>query len=488
MSPSQLARLCRFPALVARWIAVELIGFVAWIPLGLWTCSASCGMQILPAESDLASAEALCREYLESDDDLLRSRLSRRLEAYDGEIELVIAALSRRRLVPLKAGYHPELTFVSPAMQEKYPNDLLYFIVPDSYDQKKPTGLIVFLHGGGLNTSRDAAMYTMQLPDSDSSSPSDFRSGRMLAATGMITVGPSAPGKGKSAYRWCLKESEQYILDVIEDSKSRFNIDPDRIFLLGHSMGGFGAFHHALKQPDRFAAIIVSSGAWDCGFWPVLRGTPMCIVQGRHDAEKGSRWHYTDVAYARRTVDIFQRERLEYTYFEHDGTHGFSENRADIARYFDSAKQLQRDPYFPHIALATPQGFTWSYLNRVRHNRWLSIDETLDGKIEVDELDSQGEDFDEWRLVHRRSPHDGASLEANNRGNNEFEVIARNIKKFTVWLHPQMIDMNTPIVIAVNGREQFRGLVKPSLTIALQSYERRHDWGMIYPIKVTLPN
>ncbi len=470
-----------------RWITTEWIGLVAWMPLCLWACSACWGLEFPPTELDVASAEALCREYLESDDDQLRSRISRQLAAYDGKVELVVATLKRRSFVPLKSGYHAELAFVSSAMQEKYPKDLLYFIVPDNYDEKKPTGLIVFLHGGGLNTSRDAAMYTMQLPDSDSS-PDEFQSGRMLEATGMITVGPSAPGKGKSAYRWCLQESEQYIADVIEDSKSRFNIDPDRVFLLGHSMGGFGAFHHALKQPDRFAAIIVSSGAWDCGFWPVLRGTPMCIVQGRHDAEKGSRWHYTDVAYARHTVEILQRERLEYTYFEHDGTHGFSENRADIAKYLDSAKQLKRDPYFPHIAVATPQGFTWSYLNRVRHNRWLSIDETLDGKIEFDELDAQGEDFDEWRLDHRRRQHDGSSLEATNRGNNLFDVKARNIKKFTVWLHPQMIDIKKPVVIVVNGREQFRGLVKPSLTVALQSYERRHDWGMIYPIKVTLPS
>ena len=49
-------------------------------------------------------------------------------------------------------------------------------------------------------------------------------------------------------------------MDVISECEERFNIDPDRVFLFGHSMGGFGGYHQALRGPDRFASIIISSG------------------------------------------------------------------------------------------------------------------------------------------------------------------------------------------------------------------------------------
>jgi pimeloyl-ACP methyl ester carboxylesterase len=424
-------------------------------------------------------AVKLSRTYLQSEDDEARQDIKAQLAAFDGEISRVLDALAKRSHRQVKPGYHGDEKFRSPELLEKYPHDWLYFVVPKTYTPEKPTGLIVFLHGGGLYTSRDAAKYTLR-----TSQESEDGSGDMLAATGMITVGPSAPGKGESYYRWCLKASEEYIADVIEECKSRYNIDPDRVFLLGHSMGGFGAFHHAQRQPDRFAAIIASSGAWDCGYWPALRGTPFCMVQGVNDAVRGQRWHHTDVEYARHTARIFEREKLEHVYYEHEGYHGFSENRDDVARYFAASERLRRDPYSPRIAIGTPQGFNENYLHPVQHNRWLSLDERTSGKIRIDELVATGDDFDEWKLVHRRPMRSGACIEAVNRGENRIEVTSENVARFTIWLHPQMVDPRKPVTIAVDDGPTIRAHLRPSLVTALESYERRRDWGLIYPMKV----
>ncbi len=37
-----------------------------------------------------------------------------------------------------------------------------------------------------------------------------------------------------------------------------------------------------------------------------------------------------------------------------------------------------------------------------------------------------------------------------------------------------------------NNAVAVRGQAHPSLLTALESFERRHDWGLIYPIKVEL--
>lgn len=437
-------------------------------------CSSSAAEPI-----DFQTAVSLSRQYLASDDDEERSRLEARLSGYRGEIDPVVAALAARTYPAVKPGYYADEKFESAELRKKYPQDWLYFIVPPTYEPKQPTGLIVFLHGGGLNTSRDAAMYTLDPGESQASS-------RMLAATGMIIVGPSAPGKGESYYRWCLRASEEYLADVIAECKARFNIDADRVFLLGHSMGGFGAFHHAQRQPDRFAAIVVSSGAWDWGYWPVLRGTPMAIISGVNDAQRGVRWHHTDVEYARQTDRIFQREKLDHKYYEHDGEHCFGENRASVSDYLATAGKLRRDPYYPRIAVATPQGFTYNYMHRVRHNRWLTLDEETPGEIRVDELVTRGSDFDSWRLMPRRTLRRGAAMEAINRGDNRIDVTTENVARFTVWLHPKMVDIDKPVTIHVDDKLAFSARLRPSLVTALQSYQRRNDWGLIYPLKVEL--
>ncbi|HJT31583.1 MAG TPA: ester cyclase [Pirellulales bacterium] len=229
---------------------------------------------------DRAQAVELARDYLSTDDDTKRTPLAVKLATYGGDIPSVLRALSARSFKPVKSGYHPQEHFTVPELLAKHPKDLLYFNVPDSYRPDRPTGLIVFLHGGGKTTSRRAPRVFLNFPDEDDEESNQL--GDVFSATGMIAVGPSAPWDDESWYRWCLRESEPYLADVIVECKSRFNIDPDRVFLLGHSMGGFGAYHHVQRQPDRFAAVIVSAGSWRQAYWPVIRGTPLCIVQGVH--------------------------------------------------------------------------------------------------------------------------------------------------------------------------------------------------------------
>jgi len=440
---------------------------------------------------DERQAVDLAREYLASEDGAQRRKLALKLAEYDGDFEPVIRRLSERSFEPIEAGYHPKERFSVPKLRARHPYDLLYFTVPKGYRPDRPTGLIVFMHGGGNATSRRAPRYSMNFPDDgDGDGDGDDESdqlGDLFDATGMIAVGPSAPWDEDSSYRWCLPEADDYLADVILECKSRFNIDADRVFLMGHSMGGFGAYHHIQRQPDRFAAVVVNAGSWSLAHLPAIRGTRLCIVQGVHDAVRGERWHYTDVEYARWTDKLLSQDKHDYVYFEHEGGHGKGQGKPYIAKFLKSNEALRRDPYFPHVVLASPAGFKRWYCFPVEHNRWLTLNEALDGKLEYDELiDNDADDFDDWRLEHRQSRRAGASIEAVNRLDNTIVVTARNVARFTVWLHPNMVDAGKPVTVVVNGQNRVTAKVKPSLSTALESYERRGDWGLIYPMKFEL--
>ena len=454
----------------------------AWLWLAFIVGHASHGVQAM----EPSRAAQIARRYLASDDSDERDRLAKMLANYEGAIEPVLSRLAVRRFEPVEPGYHPEERFSVAELRDAHPDDLLYFNVPKSYRANRPTGLIIYLHGGGNTTVREAPEYCLDFPDDDEDEES-YQLGNLFNATGMIAVGPSAPWDEDSSCRWCLEESDAYLADVIRECKTRFNIDPDRVFLLGHSMGGFGGYHHLQRQGDRFAAVIVHAGSWSLAYLPMFRGTPSCIIAGTHNARPGKRWHYTDVAYGRWTHKLLERKKIDHTYYEHDGEHALYFGKPYIEKYLQATRQLRRDSCYPHIALASPVGFKKSYRSAVRHNRWLSLDETGEGQLEFDCLVSNdADDFADWTLKHRRTKLDGAAIEAVNEGHNTLRVTTQNVERFTIWLHPRMVDFDEPVSVVVNGETLFEDELEPSLLAALESYERRGDWGLVYHAKIEL--
>ena len=84
--------------------------------------------------------------------------------------------------------------------------------------------------------------------------------------------------------------------------------------------------------------------------------------------------------------------------------------------------------------------------------------------MKYDELISHSNgDFDSWRLEHRLSNRRGAMIDAVNRGDNTIAVTTRNVARFTLWLHPRMVDVSKPVVVRVDGKQRFDGRVRPSL-------------------------
>ncbi len=76
--------------------------------------------------------------------------------------------------------------------------------------------------------------------------------------------------------------------DLLTFTITTFDIDPDRIYLTGLSMGGFGTWHLAAEHPERFAAIapICGGGPWQYGFPErvcSLKNIPTWVFHGEKD-------------------------------------------------------------------------------------------------------------------------------------------------------------------------------------------------------------
>jgi poly(3-hydroxybutyrate) depolymerase len=79
--------------------------------------------------------------------------------------------------------------------------------------------------------------------------------------------------------------SEQDVLHVVATIRQEFNIDPKRIYLMGHSMGGGGTWHLGIKYPELWAALapIAPSIARSPDELAAIRTMPVILVQGSLD-------------------------------------------------------------------------------------------------------------------------------------------------------------------------------------------------------------
>lgn len=97
------------------------------------------------------------------------------------------------------------------------------------------------------------------------------------------------PGAAEPAAGWTAQENEraeQDVLNVIDLVSEEYNVDTSRVYLHGQNPSGSGALHLAAKYPDRFAALVVSSGPIVFDTYPFdrLKGKmALMVIHGDQD-------------------------------------------------------------------------------------------------------------------------------------------------------------------------------------------------------------
>ncbi len=127
---------------------------------------------------------------------------------------------------------------------------------PISYLPTEPTPLLLAIHGWGDNRWAPLNDY-----------------GEAANAAGWLLAAPDMHGERSAAPRppydhpLASRASQQDILDTIQWVRQRYNVDPNRIYIAGTSMGGQIALVTAAKNPGLFAAVVVDRGPTDLARW-----------------------------------------------------------------------------------------------------------------------------------------------------------------------------------------------------------------------------
>lgn len=150
------------------------------------------------------------------------------------------------------------------------PNGYNFWLsIPDTYgEQQEKLPLILFLHGHSLSGTDLNRVRKYGCLDAISM-------GRDINA---VIVAPQDPGGPWNALKL------NNILDWVQE---RFDIDTNRIYVIGMSMGGYGTFQYVGTYPDRVAAAMAFCGGSNLRDHCGLNKVPLWIIHGTADKAVG---------------------------------------------------------------------------------------------------------------------------------------------------------------------------------------------------------
>jgi polyhydroxybutyrate depolymerase len=131
------------------------------------------------------------------------------------------------------------------------------FFLPEQYDPVQPWPLVVQLHGFTVNARFQEGL---------------LRTRRSIDDLGFILLTPDGTRNGDGDQFWnagdvcCDFEADgvddvAYLTGLIDEAQTRWHIDSDRIYVLGHSNGGYMSYRMACEVGDRIAGIMNLAGA-----------------------------------------------------------------------------------------------------------------------------------------------------------------------------------------------------------------------------------
>ena len=149
-------------------------------------------------------------------------------------------------------------------------------------DKAKRWPTLLFLHGAG-ERGDDLKLVEVHGPPKIVKTRKDFP---------FVVIAPQCP-----AGTWW---NAPLLDDLLKEVAAKYPIDPDRIYLTGLSMGGFGSWTLAMEYPGRFAAVVPICGGGDPRDVERIKDLPVWVFHGAKDGA-------VPVDFSRKMVDALRK-------------------------------------------------------------------------------------------------------------------------------------------------------------------------------------
>jgi hypothetical protein len=265
-------------------------------------------------------------------------------------------------------------------------------------------------------------------------------------------------------YAWSEESNEQLVLKVIEEAKRTGKVDPNHIYLVGHGLGGYGAWTLGAHHADMFAGIGAFAGAPSPiagaggiagiaeGVIPNFFNLPVLFYQSQDDPVQPP------------GTNAFVSQELSRWKTQHPGGFDFKYLSVDGRGHGAPA-----DGYLPSLQWLANHG----RVGRPRKILWQPV------------LDWKRQDY--W--LYWDKPRRGAIVQVEAKEGNTIEVTnltdPKDATGLTLLLGEPLVDLSADVTVMVNGRRRFQGKIPRTFSTLLLTLPR-HDGDLLFDARFDL--
>jgi hypothetical protein len=324
------------------------------------------------------------------------------------------------------------------------PHDVRYFLgIPKTYDRTSPWPLVIKLPTADAfvveprpDPVQVSEIYTAWMLDELNRHPDAIVIMPLLNLDELW--GPSAAGMNS-------------VIQPMLDAANRANIDPARVYLVGHAMSAHAVWNLALHYTTYFAGFEALAGGASAE-WQRLRSmnlrnlTPIAW----HDAND----EMIKVDVARSLVKVLRDQKVKVDYTETTGV-GHVPTGKIVEDLYAKMGAARRDLYPESVAIQSNR--TETMFNR---NDWVQIYQPLNAGSEQRLLITHGSGV---MILNSAACSVEAAID-----NNTITLASRNVGSMRLYLNDQMVDMDRQVKVVHNRRVWFDDRVRPSIDAMLR--------------------
>ena len=415
-----------------------------------WLMGNGAGEQNLAVAISLFEVRNLIREFLSTAHEPGRVDILRKLEGSEGASPANVAKL----LVHMKPVFPPppaesQIEGIAGYFRLATPGltgeaDYEYEVqLPPEYDPYRSYPCVVTLHGAGSTAALQIEWWAGEY-----NQETQLRFGQ-ATRQGYIVIAPKWTKPHQSEYEYSAREHAA-VLHTLRDAMRRFNIDSDRVYLSGHSMGGDAAWDMALAHPCLWAGvmpIVAKNDKYIARYWENARNTvPMYFVAGEMDGNKM-------VLNGREFDRYLSRVGFNCTVVEYQGR-GHEHFHDEVQRLFQWMGAHRRQ-------------FAAKEVNYLAMRPWDNFAYWLEMY-----------DYPESSMTHpvlwppdrgaKPAPTSGKFLENNG------VLVTSSAQRATIYFTPELIDFGERVSVTFNRRRRTEE-IKPQVSTMLDDVRTRGD-------------
>jgi len=357
---------------------------------------------------------------------------------------------------PAVAEPRGQLSARLPIASEHVDHTAEHFVyVPKSYDPGQPTPLLVVGHGGSagrdLEFGAKAAIGGMRPFWFEAAEKHGFLIVAPLSDRGWMQIGTSI------------------LFAAVSRMQRDFHVDPDRICLTGHSMGGHLTWRSSFWFTDRWAAVSPMSGGYDYvksqDVWNLVN-VPGYTTFGTDEPFQINEFNQTIAAW-------MKAHDYPWTCVEKRGRHTiFPDEVAKVGAFFAAQRRdLYRKKVQARIGAvqiaSTESNPQWGKEHTWNAQRPLELSTMFWLRFFEPAADVPAE---------KRLQRVLAEVQDGNR----IEITSENVRRLRVHLHPRMVDFGKDVTIVANGKVVFAGRVAADLATMLRLVREFDDRGRVF--------